>query len=500
MAEAYTYTEATNIVVNTGGTSSVPSTLAGFVTADRAGTATLLVATAGLSPTLALTYQVRPVDVIALLITFTVAAKTAEADHIFITGTDWRDAAQTEAIDVTAGNGTYVSTKYFRTITNIDCSDNAAGGGTQWADGTVAVTQPQWGVIWDLLNGHYHIDSKLEIGNGSTSTYFASESESVSFNSAAFISWRCPYNVKAAATLRIGKQVNGEPAAGSRWAADDLTAFASAIISENSATAVLEIYGSIVAFEGTTSTGKDYQGVTKVQDSMMYTTVFSGWQFTKTTSEFDNVLLSDGTLYWFAQPDVLTRVHHDKTGYGGIGNQTAGLALTVTEPEVTNPVYSAYTYRNANTGTLTVRDPNLLPTAATLTHNNAASTTYLQFSVDIHVADKDGVSLENVSVLCEDSIGGGSVVGGFSAKVTDASGDIASQYIYRQKWYGTSKTETDYSPHKFTLSKAGYETLILEAITVDAPIVWHLELQDPVSAGAAGISARNKHIGIGVSI
>ena len=143
MAEAYTYTEATNTVVNTGGTSGTPSTFAGFVTADRAGTATLLAATAGLSPTLALTYQIRPVDVIALLITFTVAAKTAEADYIFITGTDWRDAAQTEAIDVTAGNGAYTSTKYFRTITNIDCSDNAAGGGTQWADGTVAVTQPQ---------------------------------------------------------------------------------------------------------------------------------------------------------------------------------------------------------------------------------------------------------------------------------------------------------------------------------------------------------------------
>ena len=179
MPGTFTYTEATNTVVVTGGTSGSPSDFASFVTADRAGTAILLPAGPSASPTLALDYQIRPVENVALLITFNVAAKTAEADYIFITGTDWRDAAQTEAIDVTAGNGAYVSTKYFRTITNIDCSDNAAGGGTQWADGTVAVTQPQWGVIWDYGNScQYQVDlSAWDIGDNSTATYFSSENE-----------------------------------------------------------------------------------------------------------------------------------------------------------------------------------------------------------------------------------------------------------------------------------------------------------------------------------
>ena len=40
-----------------------------------------------------------------------------------------------------------------------------------------------------------------------------------------------------------------------------------------------------------------------------------------------------------------------------------------------------------------------------------------------------------------------------------------------------------YSPHKFTLSKAGYETLDLENITIDGPIVWHLGLQDEDGGG-----------------
>ena len=93
MAIVFTYTESTNTVVVTDGTSGTPATFADFVTADRAGTAVLLVATAGLSPTLPLDYQIRPVENIALLITFNVASKTTETDYIYITGTDWRDAA-----------------------------------------------------------------------------------------------------------------------------------------------------------------------------------------------------------------------------------------------------------------------------------------------------------------------------------------------------------------------------------------------------------------------
>jgi len=178
-----------NKVIVIAGTSGTPVQFDDFVTADRAGEAVLLAATAGLSPTLALTYALRPVDVIALLISFIVASKTTETDHIFITGTDWRGAAQTENIDVSAGNGTYVSTKYFATISNIDCSDNSSGGGTQWADGTVRVTQPQWGFIWDHSDGdadrkQFRISATTwDIGDGSTTTWFIETDCQVVFDS-----------------------------------------------------------------------------------------------------------------------------------------------------------------------------------------------------------------------------------------------------------------------------------------------------------------------------
>ena len=133
------YAPATNIVTVTGGASGSPADFASFVAADRAGAGTsLLAAWSPNSNTKALTYQVRPVELLALLISLVVAGKTAETDYIFITGTDAWGAAQTEAMDVSAGNGTYTTTKRFRTITNIDCSDNPAGrrhGLGQWHGG-----------------------------------------------------------------------------------------------------------------------------------------------------------------------------------------------------------------------------------------------------------------------------------------------------------------------------------------------------------------------------
>ena len=71
----------------------------------RGRSTSLLAAWSPNSNTKALTYQVRPVELLALLISFVVAGKTAETDYIFITGTDAWGAAQTEAINVSAGNG-----------------------------------------------------------------------------------------------------------------------------------------------------------------------------------------------------------------------------------------------------------------------------------------------------------------------------------------------------------------------------------------------------------
>jgi len=469
MAEAYTYTEATNTVVNTGGTSGTPSTFAGFVTADRAGTATLLAATAGLSPTLALTYQIRPVDVIALLITFTVAAKTAEADYIFITGTDWRDAAQTEAIDVTAGNGAYTSTKYFRTITNIDCSDNAAGGGTQWNDGTVAVTQPQWGVIWDYGNGQYQVDCTVVFGNGSTSTYFTStDFELVFWND--FKGFR----ITSAATLQIGELYGSWGVNGAAWVLNKTNTYEPMTIVDT--TANLKVYSSAL-FSNNTVNMYVKHGTTDFRNVLNLGHSFAdlGWEFFNTTVSIQkSYFAGQRNLTFRATPGTISDVHVHKLQYGF---KTLGDDATLSGCDITSvQTIDVYVYGLTDNTSILMRDPVNHITKPVIQIKEAAFAKE-QYTCNITVVDKDGTLLDGVEVLCEDEAD--ATVWTTTTGDTD-TGKIDEQIIDYKKWTGTSETLTEYSPHKFTLSKAGYETLILENVTVDAPIAWHLELKGPV--------------------
>ena len=463
MPGTFGYTESTNTVVVTGGTSGSPADFASFVTADRAGTATLLAATAGLSPTLALTYQIRPVEDMALLITFTVAAKTAEADYIFITGTDFAGNAQTEAIDVTAGNGAYVSTKYFRTITNIDCSDNAAGGGTQWADGTVAVTQPQWGVIWDNGSGQYIVDCDFNIGDASTPTYFTSLNENVQFGT------KCPQTT-ASATLQVGAPSNDYSSDSCYWRFTG-TNWTRAVAS--GATASWLIYGSVIKVDGTYALLNGGSNV--IKNSVLIGHSSSAGGFTIWTGcaaiTLVNVYLVD--MAWFGvaiTPTVFEKISVESLKYGYVhySNLPNGAIYDLT---MTN-IVSTDVWNNSDS-TISLIDPTY--SLGTPIISDADGVVKEQYTCNITVADKDGTLLDGVEVLCEDK----DDAQAFTTTTGDTdTGKIDEQVITYKTWTGTSETLTTQSPHKFTLSKAGYETLVLDNITVDSPIDWHLELQD----------------------
>jgi len=471
MAISFTYTEATNTVVVTEGTVGTPATPVNFVTFDRAGTATLLVATAGLSPTLALTYQIRPVDVIALLITFTVASKTAQADFIFITGTDWRGAAQTESIDVTAGNGAYVSTKYFRTITNIDCSDNAAGGGTQWADGTVAVTQPQWGVIWDYGTNHHVIDANFNIGNGGTATYFACQQSTWAWSASytanmPLIKFNADFNVTANATFRFGAKVDSEN-----------TKYGGGLYINYDGicdiTGTLLLYGSTIVntrhvttslFSG--GAGSTIEIINCVLDARI---VAVG-----TAIAMTNCVLSTGAGS-ILTPAATTNTLNDIIMYNGAGKaclQGGGQPITVSNLKISASGGTAQV--NSQAEDITLIDSTFDETTPSITIVQADDVVTAKKTCNIHIADKDGVNLAGVTVDCEDI--NTDAVWAAGTIVTDANGDIVEQIIAYKTWTGTSETLATLTPHKFTLSKAGYETLVLDNVTVDGPIVWHLEM------------------------
>lgn len=114
-------------------------------------------------------------------------------------------------------------------------------------------------------------------------------------------------------------------------------------------------------------------------------------------------------------------------------------------------------------------------TQSAVKNNTDGSISKLLYTANIEVAKPDGTLFDDeVTVLCEDK--NGTEV--FS--VSTSSGVIAEQEIEFRRWTGTSETEITYSPHKITISAAGYETLVIDSIMVDGPINWHVELQAEV--------------------
>lgn len=478
MPGTWTYTAGTNTVQVTGGTSGAPATLADFVTADRAGTGTsLLAATAGAANN-TLTNAVRPVEKVAIIVKCIVASKTTETDYIFITGTDCAGNAQTESIDVSAGNGTYTTTKYWASISNLDCSDSSTGGGTVWADGTIAVTQDIWGVIWDHGNSTYTVDSIWSIGNGSSSTYVTSTNEqftSTSTNAAAI-------QIKSAATLQLGDLVGSWSVNGSSWVLNG---------PDNSTLTFLNAgtflcYGSRLKVASKTQLFFTGAGTVKIKNSIWSFIWATTFDFSLIRPQFANSLATLEIEDWFVSgikqvisaksPATAENIHiHSassglQTG-GSVGNvlTTNGIRFT----SITNEDLTTFTSGGAKAEMIAIDPYDNIGTVV----NSGTETNYCQvsYTCNIHVTDKDGNDLSGVVVDCVDALSANVWTAG--TVTTDANGDIAEQTIRYKRWTGTSETLTDYSPHVFTFSKAGYKTMTMEAITVSRPVVWSMELQ-----------------------
>ena len=536
------------------GTEGAPATFADYVTADRAGEGVLMAAKNGAKSMVVATdyLQVRPVELRALLISFIVAAKTAEADFIFITGTDFRDNVQTESIDVTAGNGTYVSTKYFRTITQIDCEDAGDGSGTAWADGTLRITQPQWGLVWDLGNGQYSNDARIQFGDGSTSSYFRTIDEQITSPLQSM------FIVMTAATMQVGEPSNTNYSGrGSYIKNTGKNDFAS----PHGGTVL--IYNSTIVFTDGAWTGSNALSSTiTVWDSSIISTDLQGLFHGGTGSviDYNNVYLYNISQFSLAATPIhFTNVRMEKTTTGFSPQGESDIPIDVIGLKITNAATKVMSLSNS----INLISPEFQPTSGTIYIYLAAGVLAQQYPCNIHVADKGGTSLQSVDVLIEDTdskvvsvvdsetdlnealdnsetgidVDDGTkfsaadiiridneymyidsistntltVQRGYYASYpgathndntdiyiakaisTDVSGDITELNLVYKTWSTTSETLNDLSPHKFTLSKAGYETLPIDNYTVDGPVNEHWELQ-PIRARALGRGSRRMQV------
>ena len=483
MPGTFAYTAATNTVLLTGGTEVSPADFASFVAADRAGVGTpLLAAWTPINNTKALTYQVRPVELLALLISFVVAGKTAETDYIFITGTDWLGNAQTETINVSAGNGTYVSVKYWRTITNIDCSDNAAGGGTVWTDGTVAVTQPIWGIIWNKGGNQYQCDCLFVVGNGTTATYFLTKGEQIAIH-ASIGAWLNCSN----ATF-----VSGELVSLTNKTTQNGSTFI--FLRADGGTGQISASGGALVYLYSTHLIGNFSNTITAQ---LLSAIARMWNC---------IFVKDVTPQTVA--NVACDVHNITVQNSTFGFRTANASLTFLNFVATNCRYGLYVYlggtavfKNCILRSSTVANIRMYQITAnkyfidcdldSWSFENAGGThtalIYRQHTMNIHLTDILGVDIAGATVTLKD-INGATV---FSV-TTDIDGKITEQTVTKGTYIPTSPfTFTDYGPHTLTISKDGYQDFE-SIITIDRKMDLEMSLCEPVNAASRALSINSR--------
>ncbi len=98
-------------------------------------------------------------------------------DTVGLTGTDINGTAQAEVIDVSGGNGTYVSAKTWQNVTQIDCNG--------FTDGTIRVDQQHLRFMLKTGSNFVFI-AYYRVGDGATTTVFTTSNEEWYFKQGFF--------------------------------------------------------------------------------------------------------------------------------------------------------------------------------------------------------------------------------------------------------------------------------------------------------------------------
>lgn len=384
----------------------------------------------------------------------------------------------------------------------------------------------------------YQMHLDLEIGDGSTSTTLLSRDEYVYFDNGAF------FAIKNLATVTLGVLTEGEGVSGSFWHFNNVVVDL-IMIESGQTTAAFNIYGSKIAKTGTKWIRID-DGDIVFNNSTIDCSVSNAAGFRIVFFQsltIKDLLFENGQAFRIDHggPSI-TNLRTTNTYYGFYTYKYAGdYTITVTGIIANNFAISfMYAAGFTNPATLHLID-SIGEITTPVIAQGAETSVNEKYTCNIKVTDKDGAAIANTATVactranvvtesakfykCITAHTSGTFATDLAAgkwvEITDAtilgaaptwltttdyvsaeaefsvnptSGDIAEQTITYKTWTGTSELETKYI-HEFTFSEAGYETLILENVTVDAPVVWHLELQPPGGAGA-----KMKHIGIGVQI
>ncbi len=307
----------------------------------------------------------------------------------------------------------------------------------------------------------YKLDADVEFGDGTESTYFTSVLEQVLFADGEI------FQVKANATLQLGELVGDWGVKGSSFSFSYTSTYQ--LVTTDGE---LKLYDSkLVNTQTTDSINMQFVGTSDMRNSVLggnSTNPGVQWRYDRSTNQLRRMYINNSKLGLFALQSMTAVVnlhtHNCRTPLSINADSTFDKILMTS---ISSNVINTWEFDTD----VVIKDP--LENMAGPFSIGQSGTIKEQYTCNIHVTDKDGNDLEDVTVTCTDS----QPVEEFSVD-TDSNGDIAEQTIDFKTWTGTDETLTSHSPHVFTFVKDGYKTLTITGYTVDHPIVWELKLLD----------------------
>ena len=332
-----------------------------------------------------------------------------------------------------------------------------------------------WGKVTRQCTNQYCIQAKLQIGDGSTATWFADENQQIVIPTGVVTGsgWGVLWVKKANANFRLGKCTNATKQlteSGCQiWVTRD-TAGAMSILDGENSSGNVEVYSSQIYFGQAAQKGRFYRCVNgkfwgnnfdnKVQiASATGLDVYNNDHF----NEYSGL---------YAVGGVFDLLRFYKTTYITNLDPTLSADVTIKNVVAKENTYVARGYSTAYNLTMINFD---VETWA-FTYSSYTGKFYRQYEFDLKVIDKDNVAINGATVKIWDKDSNLVV-----DTTTNASGVIATQTITRGYYnQANSNTLQEASPHLIKIEKAGYTTYEAD-FTLEDKTDWLIALQ--VSGG-----------------
>lgn len=481
---AITYSVSTNIITVTAYTSGTPCNFTDLYNADKAGTLSLHARTGitGVDGSqVAVDRAERPADYIVLGgasndLYIIVANWNGTTATIRIAGTDRDGTAQAEDIVVTA-NGTYYTTKWFKTVTH---SYVVAANITTF---DYDLTQGQWGVVWKECANQFYFTAKLQIGDGSTATWFAdTEKQCTWAGNLPTANYQKINTIQANATFRLGTCTNDTTKTTQKGCSMILLSGSyHTVLFHGELSSMVEYYSTnIVDLSSALRVYIKANGLSKVYNCVMDHINFNNYNNTN----MYNVRVQRGRDGFYTVTGTFDKLEHtDSTRYG--------MAIAHSLVSIKNlKIRSASSYEistNNISGNAYLINPDF--DQWRIEWGTTTPTIYRQYEFDLKVIDEDNTPINSAVVKIWDKDDNLVV-----DTTTNASGVIATQTITRG-YYNRANGNTlqDASPHTISIEKGGYTTYEAD-FTLEEKTDWLIALQ--IAARQIYVPANTKGVTI----